>query len=54
MHLRRAGIPVYGVPAVFTEIDPVRSHGQDERVGRQVFYEGFEFMHRLMKALTTG
>jgi acetylornithine deacetylase/succinyl-diaminopimelate desuccinylase-like protein len=53
-HLRRAGIPVYGVPAVFTEIDPVRSHGQDERVGVQPFYEGLEFMYRLMKALTAA
>ncbi len=52
VHLRRAGIPVYGVPSVFTEIDPVRSHGQNERVGVQDFYEGLEFMHRLMKALT--
>jgi acetylornithine deacetylase/succinyl-diaminopimelate desuccinylase-like protein len=54
LHLRRAGIPVYGVPSVFTEIDPVRSHGRDERVGVEAFYEGLEFMYRLMKALTAG
>jgi acetylornithine deacetylase/succinyl-diaminopimelate desuccinylase-like protein len=54
LHLRRAGIPVYGVPAVFTEIDPVRSHGKDERVSVAAFYDGLEFMYRLMKALTAG
>ena len=51
LHLRRAGIPVYGAPAVFTEIDPIRSHGKDERVGVQAFHEGLDYMYRLMQAL---
>jgi acetylornithine deacetylase/succinyl-diaminopimelate desuccinylase-like protein len=54
VYLRRAGIPVYGVPAVFFDIDPIRAHGKDERVGVQAFYEGVEFMHRLIRALGSG
>ncbi|HYG83112.1 MAG TPA: M20/M25/M40 family metallo-hydrolase [Pyrinomonadaceae bacterium] len=54
LYLRRAGIPVYGTPGVFFDIDPIRAHGKDERVGVQAFYEGVEFTYRLMKALTAG
>jgi acetylornithine deacetylase/succinyl-diaminopimelate desuccinylase-like protein len=54
VYLRRAGIPVYGAPGVFFEIDPIRAHGKDERVGVQAFYEGVEFIYRLMKALTSA
>ena len=54
LYLRRAGIPVYGTPGVFFDIDPIRAHGKDERVGVQPFYEGVEFSYRLMKALTAG
>lgn len=49
---RLAGYPVYGVSGVFYDIDDVRSHGKDERVSVQAFYEGVEFMYRLMKELT--
>jgi acetylornithine deacetylase/succinyl-diaminopimelate desuccinylase-like protein len=52
--LRRAGIPVYGTPGIFFDIDPIRAHGKDERVGVEAFYEGVEFIYRLMKALTAG
>ncbi len=50
-HFRRAGLPVYGLSAVFMEVDDVRSHGRDERVGVKEFYEGVEFMYRLIQAL---
>jgi acetylornithine deacetylase/succinyl-diaminopimelate desuccinylase-like protein len=45
---------VYGVSGVFFDIDDVRAHGKDERVLVQAFYEGVEFMYRLMKELTGG
>ncbi|HKR01653.1 MAG TPA: M20/M25/M40 family metallo-hydrolase [Pyrinomonadaceae bacterium] len=54
LYLRRAGVPVYGTPAVFFDIDPIRAHGKDERVGVRAFYEGGEYMYRLMKALTSA
>ncbi|HEU4386985.1 MAG TPA: M20/M25/M40 family metallo-hydrolase [Blastocatellia bacterium] len=50
-YVRRAGIPVYGVAAVFFDIDPLRAHGKDERVSVQAFDEGADFMYRLMRAL---
>ena len=49
--LRRAGVPVYGVSGIFYDIDDVRAHGKDERVSVRAFYEGVEFMYRLMKEL---
>jgi acetylornithine deacetylase/succinyl-diaminopimelate desuccinylase-like protein len=52
-YLRRAGIPVYGVSGMFGDIDDVRAHGKDERIGIKEFYNGVEFMYRLMKALSS-
>jgi acetylornithine deacetylase/succinyl-diaminopimelate desuccinylase-like protein len=51
-HFRLAGFPVYGISGVFYDIDDVRAHGKDERISVQSFYEGVEFMYRLMKELT--
>jgi acetylornithine deacetylase/succinyl-diaminopimelate desuccinylase-like protein len=52
--LRRAGIPVYGLSAVFNDVDDIRSHGRDERVGIREFYEGVEFMYRFIRAIGRG
>jgi acetylornithine deacetylase/succinyl-diaminopimelate desuccinylase-like protein len=49
--LRIAGIPTYGISGLFEDIDDVRAHGRDERLGVQAFYEGREFLYRLVKAL---
>jgi len=51
MFLRIAGIPTYGVQGIFQDIDDVRMHGRDERLGVQAFYEGREFLYRLVKGL---
>jgi acetylornithine deacetylase/succinyl-diaminopimelate desuccinylase-like protein len=53
-YLRQAGIPVYGVSGIFADIDDVRAHGRDERIGVKEFYEGVEFMYRFIKTLTSG
>ncbi len=50
-YFRRAGIPVYGLTGIFFDINDYRSHGKDERAGVQEFYEGVEFMYRVMRAL---
>jgi len=50
--LRKAGVPVYGLSGIFFDIGDVRSHGKDERISVQAFYEGVEFMYRLMNELT--
>jgi acetylornithine deacetylase/succinyl-diaminopimelate desuccinylase-like protein len=54
LHLRNAGIPTYGVDGTFGDMDDVRAHGRDERVGVTQYFEGLEFQYRLIKALAGG
>ena len=51
--LRRAGMPVYGVSGLFDDIDDVRAHGKDERIAVWAYFDGVEFMYRLVKALSS-
>ncbi|MGE5230401.1 MAG: M20/M25/M40 family metallo-hydrolase, partial [Deltaproteobacteria bacterium] len=53
LHTRNAGIPTYGVGAVFMEVDDDRSHGRDERVGVKEFHQAAQFWYDLVKALTS-
>lgn len=50
---RAAGIPTYGVPGAFIELDDDRSHGRDERLPVASFYEGVDFYYRYIKALSS-
>jgi acetylornithine deacetylase/succinyl-diaminopimelate desuccinylase-like protein len=50
--LRIAGIPTYGIACMFFDKDDHRSHGKDERVSVQDFYDGVEFAYRFVKTLT--
>jgi acetylornithine deacetylase/succinyl-diaminopimelate desuccinylase-like protein len=51
--LRNAGIPTYGTSGLAGDVDDVRSHGKDERVLVKSFFEGEEYLYRLVKALST-
>jgi acetylornithine deacetylase/succinyl-diaminopimelate desuccinylase-like protein len=51
---RGFGIPTYGVPGVFMDIDDDRSHGRDERIRVSAFYEGLDFYYRFTKALSSA
>jgi acetylornithine deacetylase/succinyl-diaminopimelate desuccinylase-like protein len=51
LHLRSVGIPVYGISGMFSDFEDQRAHGKDERIGITDYYNGVEFMCRLMKAL---
>jgi acetylornithine deacetylase/succinyl-diaminopimelate desuccinylase-like protein len=53
LYLRNAGIPTYGVSGFFENVDDTRAHGRDERLGVKQFYEGREFLYRLVKALSS-
>jgi acetylornithine deacetylase/succinyl-diaminopimelate desuccinylase-like protein len=53
LYLRNAGVPTYGVSGFFVDVDDNRAHGRDERVGVKQFYEGREFLYRLVKALSS-
>ena len=52
--LRNAGIPVYGTSGVAEDVDDVRVHGKDERVPVKSFYDGQEYLYRLVKLLASG
>ena len=49
--LRLAGIPTYGVPGVFEDIDDMRAHGRDERIGVKDFFAGVDFYYLFIKSL---
>ena len=49
--LRIAGMPTYGISGLFEDIDDVRAHGRDERLAVTAFYQGREFLYRLVKAV---
>ena len=52
LYLRNAGIPTFGVDGLFDDIDDVRAHGRDERVGVKQFNEDLEFQYRLITAVS--
>ena len=53
LFLRNGEIPTYGIDGTFGDMDDVRAHGRDERVGVKQFFEGLEFQYRLIKALSS-
>jgi acetylornithine deacetylase/succinyl-diaminopimelate desuccinylase-like protein len=52
LYLRNAGIPTFGIDGLFDDIDDVRAHGRDERVGVKQFNEHLDFQYRLITALS--
>jgi acetylornithine deacetylase/succinyl-diaminopimelate desuccinylase-like protein len=52
LFLRSAGTPVYGVSGLFSDIDDNRAHGQNERILIESYFEGQEFLYRLMTRLS--
>jgi acetylornithine deacetylase/succinyl-diaminopimelate desuccinylase-like protein len=54
LFLRNAGIPTYGHSGLASDVDDVRAHGKDERVAVKSFFEGGEYLYRLVKRLSGG
>jgi acetylornithine deacetylase/succinyl-diaminopimelate desuccinylase-like protein len=52
LYFRQAGIPIYGVSGLFGDMDDVRAHGRDERMGVRDFFDGQEFLWWLVNALS--
>lgn len=50
LYLRNAGIPVYGVSGLF--YPESFAHGMNERIPVKAFYDGLEFMYRLVKRVS--
>ena len=53
-YLRNAGIPAYGHSGLAGDVDDFRAHGKDERVSVKSFFDGVEYLHRLVKTLSGG
>jgi acetylornithine deacetylase/succinyl-diaminopimelate desuccinylase-like protein len=50
---RQIGIPTYGITGTATDLDDIRMHGKDERMGVQDFYDALEFEYQLVKAIAS-
>jgi acetylornithine deacetylase/succinyl-diaminopimelate desuccinylase-like protein len=51
LYLRNAGIPTYGVGALFEDPNDLRNHGRDERIDPHWFFEAVAFWDRMVRAL---
>jgi acetylornithine deacetylase/succinyl-diaminopimelate desuccinylase-like protein len=54
VYTNAAGLPTFGISGTAIDMDDVRAHGKDERLGVQSYYNGVEFYYRFLKALTGG
>ena len=53
LYTRNAGIPTYGVAALFDDLNDARAHGRDERVGVKEFHQAAEYWYELVKQLSS-
>jgi acetylornithine deacetylase/succinyl-diaminopimelate desuccinylase-like protein len=53
-YLRNAGIPTYGHSGLAGDIAESRAHGRDERIFVKSFFDGSEYLYRLVKAFAGG
>lgn len=54
IYTRNAGIPTYGISAMFDEVGDVRAHGRDERIGVEAYHKASEYWYRLVKRLASS
>ncbi len=47
------GIPTYGVPGIFGDVDGNGAHGLNERIRVQSVYDGRDYLHSLVKTLSS-
>lgn len=50
VHTSDAGIPTYGVPGMFIDLDSNSAHGRNERIGVRQLFEGRDYMFELVRA----
>ena len=51
---RTAGLPSYGIDAMFDDLDDGRAHGRDERISMTAFSGDVKFTYELMRVLSSG
>jgi acetylornithine deacetylase/succinyl-diaminopimelate desuccinylase-like protein len=54
VYTNAAGIPTYGVCGLAIDVDDDRSHGRDERLPVESYYNGAVFYYRYLKAVAGG
>lgn len=54
LYTRNAGIPTYGVGAIFEDLNDSRAHGRDERVGVEEFHAASAFWHEMVKRIASA
>jgi acetylornithine deacetylase/succinyl-diaminopimelate desuccinylase-like protein len=54
IHLGAVGIPVYGVPGIWSDPDGNGAHGLDERLEVRSLYVGRDYLSDLVKAYAAG
>lgn len=54
IHLRRAGIPTYGVLGLFMKDSDHFAHGLNERVPVRGFFDGLEYWHAVLRRVAGG
>ncbi|MEJ7760601.1 MAG: M20/M25/M40 family metallo-hydrolase [Gemmatimonadaceae bacterium] len=52
--LRGAGIPTYGVSGIFSLPGETNAHGRDEKLRTKSFYDGLDFLDKLVRRLSGG
>lgn len=52
LYVRNAGIPVYGVSAIFSDPNDVRAHGRDERILVRSYYDALDFWYDLVRTFS--
>ena len=54
VYTNAAGLPTFGISGIAIDMDDVRAHGKDERLGVQSYYNGVQFYYQFLKAITGG
>ena len=54
MYLRNAGVPVFGLSAIYMKDEDDRSHGLDERVPVRSLYQARDYWDRLVRVLAVS
>jgi len=54
VYTNAAGIPTYGVCGLAIDVDDDRSHGRDERLPVESYYDGAVFYYRYLKLISGG
>ena len=54
VYTNTAGIPTYGISGLAIDVDDDRSHGRDERLPVESYYNGAVFYYRYLKAVAGG